>query len=186
MEVWPDDSPYHEERMSEFFHEYGHGVHDEVRSGFNLPGSVGSTSFHSETDEGTALSEGWAMFFQTAVTHEPSDVPPSGYWYYDLALIEIGAYWYMRPSEAGNLVQGSIACILWDLYDVANDDGIDQQLARIWTVLADDDPDRMWSLTGDDDFYTYWVTRYGLNEPGNEEEKRAFDEIFIVDRPTFS
>jgi hypothetical protein len=165
--------PYGDERMSEFFHEYGHGVHDEVRPGYNLPGEVGSTSFHHETDEGTALSEGWAMFFQTAVVHGPFDVPPTGYWWYDLYLIEKGAYWYLQQHQDGNIVQGSVACIFWDLYDAANDDGIDQQLSQIWAVMSDEDnpPDRMWTSEANGDFYHYWTARYG--------ESREFQEIFI-------
>ncbi len=177
MDRYPFD-PYRVERLNEFHHEYGHGIHDEVRPGNGLPGSWdGPTGFDLETDEGTALAEGWARFFQTAVIHEPSDTPPhNGYWYEER--IESGASW---QGKNPNMVEGSSACIFWDLYDVANDDDVNQQLTRIWAVMSDWDnpPDRMWSPTGDDDFYTYWVTRYGLDQPGNEAEWRAFDEVFI-------
>ena len=165
--------PFSDERLSEFYHEYAHAVHNEARTWLGTPGSFGApTDFHNESDDGTAFSEGWAEFFQTAVDHGPSDDPHdpfSGYWYWEEE-IELGAQW---PGKNANLVDGSIACVLWDLYDAANDDGMQTPFSQIWTVLSDDDPDRMWSEsdTPNDDFYHYWVSRYG--------ETREFQEIFI-------
>ena len=176
---WDLHNPHSYNGMNDFFHEYGHYLHDSADE-LNpwLPGaSDPSHSFHSESvDAGAAFTEGWADFFQLAVSHTPSETPPlpgdeAPSWYFND--IEKGAFWNWA-GRTPNLVEGSTASVLWDLYDsrADDDDGADQYTFNdIFLVLDEDEPSQMWSDAPDDDFYHYWVNQYG--------ETRELQEIFI-------
>ncbi len=168
MDAFSAYGPFDPKRMRHLWHEYGHAVHDEIDPAVGLPGSYGSqTGWDTETDEGTALSEGWAEFFVVIVDRDPDGDVTNGL---DSPhnKIEEGADWH---SKDPNKIEGCAASILWDLYDVANDDAIDANWTEIWAIMSQDHPVRMYSPTDNDDFYHDWTTRCG--------ETRAFQEIYI-------
>lgn len=160
-------------------HEYGHAVHQEAR-GAMMPAYEGPTGIQappggghwvdSQASPGFAFIEGWAEFFQCAVFDDPTRGGLS---------LETNFYWMgvdgrdgtNDDGNTGEVVEGAVASILWDLYDPANDDGIDSQFSRLWTVFLEDDPDTIWAADGEGDFYHAWIDRYG---PSTE-----FDAVFL-------
>lgn len=53
--------------------------------------------------------------------------------------------WWMgenyRPDNSGNIVEGAVASILWDIFDERNDDGLYEGFDEIWAVVRDQTPD---------------------------------------------
>ena len=146
-------------------HEYGHAVHWYARGG-NLPAPGREHTIRSETDEAFAITEGWAEFFQAAVFGNEN---------IDSLWLEQNTYWMGGDADGsnnfGNIVEGAVASVLWDLFDGIGDDGLSEGFGRIWNVFLNDDPDSIWNAAGIDDFYHYWTIRYA--------QTRALDEIFI-------
>ena len=162
-------------------HEYGHAVHYSARGGGlpdTNPAPTGEedppgTGIHwifSESSGGFALTEGWAQFFEYARHGENPDLrlETNDYW---MGADGNGANGPNTDGTTGEIVEGAFASILWDLYDGANDDGVNVGFSNPWTVFLNDDPDLVWSSSANDDFYHYWTSRYG--------QTRAVDEIFI-------
>jgi hypothetical protein len=147
-------------------HEYGHAVQYAARGGTLPPGAGPDPHYlDSVSSEGFALKEGWAEFFQHAVFGGATD-----------SRLEQNAYWFGpppsgQPFHLGNVVEGAVASVLWDLHDGVGDDGVGGRFNDIWRVLLDDDPDSIWNPSGTADFYQDWNARYGRS--------RAVDEIFI-------
>jgi len=170
-------------------HEYGHTVHSAAYNG--LPGFTEKDhTYNTETDEWTAIVEGWAEFFSSGVTGETwidnlGDV--EGEYWGDIAGVpfwwgrEVGEVdaWRNENGKTGEIVEGAVAATFWDLYDGpdmylnGDDDGINGRLLDVWAVFSEDDPTSMWNDDGDetDDFYHCWNARYG--------QSRMIDEVFI-------
>lgn len=164
-------------------HEYGHSVHYSARDG-NLPlasNPVGEEDpnnwpvlgsgdhwIFSESSDGFAIREGWAQFFRNARHGDHQSLETNDYW---MGADGNDLFGPNTDGNTGEIVEGAFASILWDLYDGANDDGVDGGFSNIWTVIEIDDPDRVWSSSANDDFYHYWISRFG--------QTRAVDEIFI-------
>lgn len=166
-------------------HEYGHGIHWAARSG-GLPDTnpvptgeedprdgtpkagQGSHWIYSESSGGFALTEGWAEFFECARHGDHLNLESNNYW---MGADGNGANPPNIDGTTGEIVEGSFASILWDLYDGVGDDDYGGSFTNIWTIFETDDPDRVWTETANDDFYHYWTGRFG--------QTRAVDEIFI-------
>jgi hypothetical protein len=176
---WADD-------VDTISHEYGHGIHYSIRGGLPNANPVptgeedpydgtpnagqGNHWVFSESSGGFALTEGWAEFFECARHGLSPDLSleTNDYW---MGADGNGASTPNTDGTTGEIVEGAFASILWDLYDGANDDGVNGGLSNLWTVFAADEPDRVWSSSANDDFYHYWVNRFG--------QSRAVDEIFV-------
>ena len=170
-------------------HEYGHAVLSAAFDG--LPGFTEKEhSYNTETDEWTAIVEGWAEFFSSGVTGETwidrlggvegeywGDIAGVPFWW-GREVGEVDA-WHNENGRTGETVEGAVAAIFWDLYDGpdmypdGDDDGVDGRLLDVWTVLSEGDPTSMWNDDGDetDDFYHLWNARYGRS--------REVDDVFI-------
>jgi hypothetical protein len=118
------------------------------------------------------MTEGWAEFFQAARFDDASkeSLETNDYW---MGADQNGEAGPNTDGSIGNIVEGAVASILWDLWDsgVSDDDGIGGFWPRIWEVFSQDLPGCMWSAAGSDDFYYSWRRRYGSSRP--------FEEIFV-------
>lgn len=126
-------------------HEYGHFIED-VFTKTNSPG--GGHDGDSIIDARLAWGEGWANFFQAAITGIPiyrdtygnvdgGGSPGDAYFNESLETPENDI-----PSTMGegNFREFSISRLLWDAIDPANEPGVDDvesPFAELWTVLAD-------------------------------------------------
>lgn len=165
-------------------HEYGHAIQYATR-GNSLPRSVTDLwamlfghDNKTQSSPEFALAEGWADFFGQFV-----GVGGTG-------LLDQNQYWKggdrtngeSNPDgNLGNIVEGAVASVLWDIADPANDDGADSQFPKLWQVFLNDDHpqgqtrdvDALWNDDGGeyDDFYHAWNARFGRT--------REIDEIFL-------
>ncbi|RLG58197.1 MAG: hypothetical protein DRN95_04725, partial [Candidatus Hydrothermarchaeota archaeon] len=121
-------------------HEYGHAVMIEAygTNHYNLPssGSYPSHWVYMESDEGFATIEGWAEFMQCVVDNDPNNLQGWG------QNIETND-WYNKQDSGdfdGDIIEGSFASILWDIFDPANDDGLNMGFDEIWTIMLNDRP----------------------------------------------
>ena len=144
------------------YHEFGHCIMYEIYGNSWPPGDGGPHYVWSEIGEGFAVTEGWAEFFECAVPNDPDNL--YGVYNGHGGNIETND-WYQVEDEGemdGALVEGSIASILWDIYDPANDDTLDLGFDEIWEIFYTYNPDSI------HDFWNAWNSlgygyRSGLN-----------------------
>ena len=137
-------------------HEYGHSVmsaayendFDRIPTGeYDQPHFVDTVS-----DPGFALSEGWAEFMEAAVDDNATHL--RGYSNRDTPNVEDNA-WYTGAVDGtgsntdGNIVEGAVASILWDIKDTAqsvdltpgiDDDDATDLFRYAWQVFTEDFP----------------------------------------------
>jgi|GEM_PF-5266212 len=188
-ETWTDWNYTWETRPQTIAHEYGHAVHWALTDG-NLPDGAkpvgvedpndgtseageGGHYIYSESSEGFALTEGWAEFFACARYDDPAKQGIVGIETNDYWMGHDGNYWLGPNTDGnlGNIVEGAVASIFWDIWDGVGDDLVNGLWSNLWTIFRDDLPSSIWNSTGIGDFYHYWVQRYG--------QTREVDEIFI-------
>jgi hypothetical protein len=168
------------------FHEYAHCIMYQMRGGSFPPYEEGSHYVVSEMSEGFALIEGWAEFMQCAVDNDPYglDVYMRG-----TRIIEdvVIADVLDAGDWDGNIIEGAVANVLWDLFDGVNasdapswdgsgiGDRVDGQLSTIWSVMLDNSPnsiDEVWEHWPQHDQYIWTVfcharMNYDLVPPSN-------------------
>ncbi len=121
------DSYYHWPatwNKSSLCHEYGHYISDTLDF---LRAGGGAHELYGCYDEGLSSSEGWAQFFCVLALQTPVKVR---YWNNfqdsDWVNLETGEYdlapLYGSINARGLCNEGTVACILWDMYDAQNDD----------------------------------------------------------------
>jgi hypothetical protein len=138
-------------------HEYGHWIMHCLYQG-NVPsvdyGSDGVHYWDSHETPATAWVEGWASFYACAVQDDRYFVLGSDT--YDLE----------SQQPKGDDVEGAIACILWDIYDSANDgnDTLSMDLSPIWDVLASYVPGH--HVSSIHEFWNGWFAR------GNDQSQK--------------
>jgi hypothetical protein len=126
----------------------------------------------SESSGGFAITEGWALFMMCAVDNNPNNV--------------IGSYnghggnietndWFNCQTNGnmdGNIIEGSTASILWDIFDPQNTAGdkdyLNRGFADIFTVMQNDKPQNML------DFWNDWAARW----PDNSTSKGPLCTIY--------
>ena len=121
------------------YHEYGHCVQWNLYGGMWPPSGITDMNHTiiSEKDGGFALMEGWAEFMQCAVDDDPDALYTvySGH----AGNIETNDFynWLDTGDTDGEIIEGSVASILWDIYDMghAYDDGIDNQFGKIFEIM---------------------------------------------------
>ncbi len=136
------------------YHEYGHDIM-YAAYGDRWPehGYSGTHYIVSETDFGFALLEGWAEFMECVVDNDPNNLQ-------DLGMNIENNDWYNIVDEGdldGAYVEGSIASILWDIFDPVNDsdfDGLDMDFDDIFYTFLDCNPDNI------HDFWEDFTLRY--------------------------
>ena len=138
------------------YHEYAHCVM-WTAYGDSWPPHDYSGHHHvdMESDEGFATLEGWAEFMPCAVDNDPNNLQGLG------QNIETND-WHNKQDRGdfdGDIIEGSFASILWDIYDPANDDGLNMGFDEIWTILLNDRPDSI------HDIWDGWFDRgYGHDQ----------------------
>lgn len=156
------------------YHEYGHAVMLEAygRNRNNMPPKTYASGHYifSETDPGFAMIEGWAEFMQAVVENNPNNLADVG------MNIETNTWYnfaYGVISDSGdmdgNTVEGSIASIMWDIYDTppVDDDILSLGFNLVFTVMRLDRPVSML------DFWNKWLNRYGAT-PGLAQIYNAY------------
>jgi len=159
----PDVSIFWWERYV-VLHEYGHAAMWSAyrTNGQSIPGGCGPSPHYinSESCEGFAITEGWAEFMQCAVDNRPdymSDVTCGS-----IGNIETNN-WHIgddcATDNSGAIVEGAVASILWDIFDGSSgsdNDTINSEYSKIWSILKGDSP------SGANAFWTDWFQRgYG-------------------------
>lgn len=118
-------------------HEYGHCVMwNAYGDSFPPTDYSGHHQVDMESDEGFATIEGWAEFMQCVVDNDPNNLQ------YGWDNIETND-WYNKQDSGdfdGDIIEGSVASILWDIFDPANDDGLNMGFDEIWTIMLNDRP----------------------------------------------
>lgn len=108
-------------------HEYGHWAMDQLYGGLPIISALDygfpdfTHSWYSQETLKVAWVEGWANFYSVATRNDRY------FWSYDLE-----SQW-----PTGDNVEGAIACILWDIYDSADDgrDTLSLDLEEIWFTV---------------------------------------------------
>ena len=137
------------------YHEYAHAIMLEAygTNHYNLP-QVLPAYPHSvilETNQGTAFLEGWAEFLQCAVDNNPDNLEYGGY------NIETNDWYNIQDSGDldGDIIEGAVASILWDIFDTADDDGVSKGFIPIWTALINNRPKEI------HEFWDAWANDWG-------------------------
>ena len=151
--------PYGEEwHKVGLFHEYGHSVMSAAY-GFNFYELPISERFadrphwvYTVSDERFAMNEGWAEFVESAVEDNAFNL--RGYVNADLPNIETNRWWTgavdgKGTNDNGAIVEGSVASILWDIFDTpqstdttpgVDDDRINDMFGQLWLIFTTDHP----------------------------------------------
>jgi hypothetical protein len=131
-------------------HEYGHWIMHCLYQG-NVPsvdyGSDGVHYWNSHETPTTAWVEGWASFYACAMQNDR---------YFGLQSV---TYDLESQEPKGDDVEGTIACILWDIYDSSNDgdDTLSMGLSPVWDVLMSYVPGH--HVTTVHEFWNGWFAR---------------------------
>jgi hypothetical protein len=150
------------------YHEYGHAVLWSIY-GIRAPYGPGPKKhfIYSESSKGFAFNEGFAYFLEQVVRRELKKGGSSLFdWPLKEADIEKNTWYNVIDSGDmdGDIVEGSIASILWDIYDGMGDDTINSEFRKLWDVLVNDKPQNIHQ------FRTAWLNRYSsLYEKDLEE-----------------
>jgi len=151
-------------------HEYGHSVMSTLY-GYNynnLPksdfkGEPDADFVHfiySVSDPGFAIKEGWAEFFESLV--DDNALNTAQYINADTPNIEYNEWWkgLNGNNTQGELVEGTVASILWDIADTVqskdevpnlDDDSISGDIKDIWDIMSKYRP------KGIVEFWNYWI-----------------------------
>ena len=143
-------------RKNVMYHEYGHAVMTAMYdyNFYAIPHGMDREEHRVETvsDAEFALSEGWAEFMEAAVDNRAlnltglldgysPNVEENEWW--------TGAHDGSGSNRDGSVVEGSVASILWDIFDTANsidlspgsdDDQIDNRFDLLWAIFTEQQP----------------------------------------------
>ena len=149
------------------FHEYGHSVMTALY-GYNIhnlpqDSFEGGHSVYTISDLGFAMKEGWAEFFEALVEDNAYNVV--AYSNADEPNIESNDWWTGGidgdgSNTQGEIVEGAVASILWDITDTGNshdstpgedDDNMGDMLEEIWDLMQKDKPSNIL------EFWDHWT-----------------------------
>ena len=140
------------------YHEYGHTImYAAYNDRWPDAGSYDAHYVFSETDFGFAFIEGWAEFMQCVIDNEPNNLVSYG------MNIENNTWYNIIDQDDldGARVEGSIASILWDIYDGVNIDDCDNLhlgFDEIFSTLLNYNPNNI------HEFWDYFVQNYNYKE----------------------
>lgn len=151
-------------------HEYGHAVMIAMY-GYNanvLPpySFEGEHYIYTVSDPGFAMREGWAGFFEAAVDDNAYNLP--GYGNRNVPNVESNKWWTgavdgTGSNTRGEIVEGTVASILWDIADTGDsydespgvdDDSINGMFRELWEVMLNHKPGDIL------EFWDYWLKNY--------------------------
>ncbi len=138
-------------------HEYGHSVMTALY-GYNvneLPEMTSQRDIHymyMVSDPGFAMIEGWAEFFEALVDDNAYNVV--AYINTHTPNIESNSWWTgvgdaLGANRRGELVEGAVASILWDIVDTdasrddspgVDDDDMSNLLGELWRLMENNKP----------------------------------------------
>jgi hypothetical protein len=189
-------------------HEYAHTVM-YAAYGNRFPPGPGPPGGHKICDEssgGFALVEGWAEFMEGAVDNNPFPadwgVPPC-----KTQTLEAND-WFNHVDSGdldGDVIEGSVASILWDVFDCPSNDDDDfcSQFSRIWAIILNNTPnninefwddwfDRSYDTTSElwETYYTYGIkksnptisTSWSIS-PTTVQAGQSFTAIYPISSP---
>ena len=138
------------------YHEYAHAVMTSAY-GYNpdalpLDNYPGVHRVETVSNLGFAFYEGWAEFMEAAVDNNALNV--TGFRDKDSPNIESNQWWTghvngLGQNVRGEIVEGTIASILWDIFDTpdsidlapdVDDDNISDRLDLFWEIFVNDTP----------------------------------------------
>ncbi|RLI40680.1 hypothetical protein DRO69_12595, partial [Candidatus Bathyarchaeota archaeon] len=138
-------------------HEYAHAVMYNLYGHFPSGSGPDPHYVYSESSSGFAFSEGWAEFMQCAVDNNINNLYG---WYGGHGGNIEDNDWY-NCEDSGDMdgykVEGSIASILWDIFDPTSTNDRDEMhwgFNEIFTVIRYDKPENI------DEFWSKWITRW--------------------------
>ncbi len=152
--VWPwtDYTVYHEYAHCEMYTIYGN----------SMPSGWGPQPHFVECESsgGFAFKEGFAEFMGCAVPNNRLNVAGNKCLVGD---IESNTWQDCIDSEDwdwdGDIIEGCVASIFWDIFDAANDDSLSMDFDEIWTILRTYNPN---------DINVYWDRWNSLYGAGKE------------------
>jgi hypothetical protein len=151
-------------------HEFGHSIMTGAYGGrfdaipFGEP-QEGGHFLHTVSDAQFAISEGWAEFCEALVDDSALNV--RAYRNANLPNIETNDWWTGAvegggKNRSGEIVEGAVASILWDLSDgpqsrdtepAKDDDAVSNEFARVWDIFVSKRPKTVVT------FRDEWVSR---------------------------
>lgn len=162
-----------------FFHEYGHSVMMALYgyNRFNIPVSQFEEVHSARTvsDPQFAMNEGWAELFEAMIEDNAYNFPQ--FLNKNTPNIEYNEWWKGKDGNNtnGEIVEGSIASILWDIVDTAqsndetpnvDDDNINNMIAELWDVMSRKKPKSI------SDLWDSW-------QNGNYGQLESLQSIFV-------
>jgi len=160
---FPDRSAFNWDKWV-VYHEYAHCVMYELYGYFPSGSGPDPHYIWSESSPGFAFVEGWSEFMTSAVENDPV----AGYWSYGYYNGHGGNMetndWYNCQDVGdmdGDIVEGSVASILWDIFDPINDDNLaypsgtsSDGFDEIFDVMKQRKPNSI------NEFWTYFTSSY--------------------------
>ncbi|MDA1191892.1 MAG: hypothetical protein O3A46_09455, partial [Candidatus Poribacteria bacterium] len=180
----------HRTRRGPLLHEYAHACMTTLADGraSRIPQWTGVAddlpnphSLHTVSDEGFALSEGWAEWMEAVVDDDALNL--RSFSNANEPNVENNKWWTGRSdgrgsNTRGEIVEGAVASILWDIIDTpsskdltpgVDDDPVtvgEQNFARIWQIFDETNPLSILKVR------TEWVNR---NLPNRSEVLGIFN-----------
>ena len=147
VDQWRNITMYHEYGHAVMMAAYGYEYNNVPRGQYQ-----GGHRLETVSDAGFALSEGWSEFLEAAIDNRALNV--TGRWEEQFPNIETNTWWTGSNDENGKnrdggIVEGSVASILWDIFDTAesidltphvDDDMIQNRFNLVWQILVEDQP----------------------------------------------
>lgn len=157
-------------RPQDVFHEYAHAIMYELYDGMPSGDGPDPHFISSHSSPGYAMREGWAHFMADVMNcywlgHPDPQTEINSFYTVHFSILE-SLKPYNHPPEYmdGNIVEGSVASILWDMFapkstEQPGDLHMEIPFEDIWGFFRDDKPE---SILG---FYCYWMSYWMLHEP---------------------
>ena len=146
VDQWRSITMYHEYGHSAMMAAYGYNYNEVPRGKYQ-----GGHRLETISDQGFAMSEGWAEFLEAAVDNRALNV--TGRWEEQFPNIETNSWWTgsndgSGENRDGGVVEGAVASILWDIFDTADsidltpddDDELENRFDLLWKILIEDHP----------------------------------------------
>ena len=146
VDQWRSITMYHEYGHSAMMAAYGYNYNEVPRGKYQ-----GGHRLETISDQGFAMSEGWAEFLEAAIDNRALNV--TGRWEEQFPNIETNSWWTgsndgSGENRDGGVVEGAVASILWDIFDTADsidltpddDDELENRFDLLWKILIEDHP----------------------------------------------
>ncbi len=147
---WDRTAMLHEYGHSVMMALYGYSYNNYPKSSFSGDPDANYThSVYTASDDAFAIKEGWAEFFEAIVDENAFNT--TQYSNVNTPNIEYNSWWKFigGANSEGNIVEGAVASILWDISDTAtsndekpdiDDDRIDGRFVELWNIMMNYKP----------------------------------------------